>query len=585
LNRVYEESLAQFRNSVAKQEKLRLIKTLLGETQELRCLAIGSGTGALTWMLRRDGGDWYAAEAGEESARLASETLSCSVERLQGASLPYPDQHFERVVVFDYFEHIEKDDEFVNELYRVLHPGGQLVGLVPRPPITPVKVLRKALGQTDARHGHVRPGYREKDLSKLLQGKFTLLALRSYSHLVSDFVDNLARWSKDRKSAPSDESGAPSRLAGALYPLLYILTRLDRWLRPGPAHLLAFKAAVSKSSVESRDVEFPDRRTVLVTGATGFIGGHLVKTLQSEGLPVRALVRPNSQPPAGVEAFFGEIWDESVLNSATRGVARVIHLASSFRYNDVDDEWHRKTNVLGTKALARACLENGVERLVHVSTIGVHGAVGNRMADESTEFNPGDIYQRTKVESELWVREFCRDKPMELVVVRPCATYGPGDRRLLKLFRQARWGVMPWVGSGQGRLTYVHVQDLVDFLQLCAVHPEAPGQIFICGDSRPMPSRDLVRLLARFMGRNLRVLPLPLVPVMAAAVVCKSICMKAGISPPLFPRRVRFFTNERCFSSKRAEEKLGFLTQIPLEEGLMSTLCWYIENGWLEPSR
>ena len=144
---------------------------------------------------------------------------------------------------------------------------------------------------------------------------------------------------------------------------------------------------------------------------------------------------------------------------------------------------------------------------------------------------------------------------------------------------------MPWVGQGEGRLTYVHVHDLVEFLQLCMVHPDAPGGVFICGDSRSVPSRDLVRLIAEYLGKDLKVLRLPLAPVMAAAVVCERLCKKLGVSPPIFPRRVRFFTNERCFSSERAKQKLGYSTQISLEEGLLSTLCWYLESGWLEPSR
>jgi nucleoside-diphosphate-sugar epimerase len=327
-------------------------------------------------------------------------------------------------------------------------------------------------------------------------------------------------------------------------------------------------------------------RTALVTGATGFTGTVLVRRLVEAGARVRAIARAGSKLDAlaslPVEWIRGDVFDEDTVNRACEGVHFVLHLAAAYRTAARDDEYYRQVHVVSTERLvACAGRQPGFERFVHVSTIGVHGHIEHPPADENAPFNPDDIYQRTKAEAETWLWAHAPALGVPFTVVRPSAIYGPGDTRLLKVFRMAALGVFPVLGRGDTLYHLVHVDDLASILCLAAVHPGAAGEAFIAGDPAPIPMSRMVAIIGEALGRRVRIIRLPAGPVFALAGLCERVCRPLGMEPPLHRRRVAFYTKDRAFDTRKLRERLGYECRFSNERGLAETARWYVAQGWI----
>jgi dihydroflavonol-4-reductase len=325
----------------------------------------------------------------------------------------------------------------------------------------------------------------------------------------------------------------------------------------------------------------------LVTGATGFTGQYLVRQLAQCGVRIRATAREHSSRQGladiPVDWRTGNLHDARFVREAVQGVDYIFHLASNYRRPGQSEKAHRDVHVVSTQLLAReASSQPGFKRFVHVSTIGVHGHIDNPPADETYRFAPGDSYQRTKLEAEQWLAAFARDSGLPAVVVRPAAIYGPGDRRLLKLFRMATWPVVPLVGYGRGLYHLIHVEDLAEMLMHAAVHPAAPGEAFICAAGEPLPIASIIRQAASAYGLQNRFVRVPAWPLEIAARVCNDVCRVLQVEPPLHPRRIAFFTKDRAFNASKMQRVLGFTPRVNHEEGIARTARWYAEQGWVQ---
>lgn len=330
----------------------------------------------------------------------------------------------------------------------------------------------------------------------------------------------------------------------------------------------------------------PAGTQVLVTGATGFTGLRLTRELAKQGCVVRAIARHTADVgpllDLKIQWFRGEISDPAVVNAAAAGAAYIFHLAATYRASGLPDKEYRRINVTGTQVLAEAASRQpGFQRLVHVSTVGVHGHAKNLPAHEETPFNPGDIYQETKAEAEVWLRGFARERRLPYTIIRPTAIYGPGDRRLLKFFKIANKPVFLLLGYSRGLYHLIHVEDLVRGLLLSAVHPAAQGEVFICGDPQAVTLARIGQVIAAALGKPCRMLRLPAWPVFLAADLCEALCQPFRIAPPLFRRRVAFFTKDRSFDTSKIRMRLGFEPHYTVESGLTMTAHWYREQGWL----
>lgn len=326
--------------------------------------------------------------------------------------------------------------------------------------------------------------------------------------------------------------------------------------------------------------------TTLVTGATGFLGGHIVRALIDRGRRVRAFVRPTSRVAPliaqNVEIVTGYIENSADVLRAAEGVATIYNAAGAFRTFAQSDDHFYAVNARGVDNVLEAARRCGVARTVHCSTIGVHGDVPEIPCHEESPLNPGDPYQRSKLEGDSHARDAFRTGDPPGVVVRPASMYGPGDRRFLKLFRSVQRGTFRVFGDGRTLFHGIYIDDLVDGFLLCGEHPEAlKGEVFILAGPRWVTLDELVGLVARAVGARPPRMHLPLGPLLAASRLCDAVFTPLGIEPPLHPRRAHFFVNNRAFSTEKARRILGFEPRVDIAEGIARTAAWYVRQGLL----
>jgi len=328
---------------------------------------------------------------------------------------------------------------------------------------------------------------------------------------------------------------------------------------------------------------------VLVTGATGFTGGHLAQHLINRGDEVRALVRARSRerfdrsplPAKGVVAVDGDLMDAASMRRAVEGVDIVYHIAATYREAGQPDSAYRAINVDGTRNVLEAAQDAGVRRVVHCSTGGVHGHIADPPATEDAPFNPGDVYQETKLAAEKLAREFGRRTGLDVVVARPIGIYGPGDRRFLTMFRGLARGRFPMIGSGRPFYHLTFIDDLVDGFRLCGTVPAATGRTYILAGPRYTTLEQLVQMVAAELNVAPPRMHLPVWPFWTAGLLCEMVCVPLRIEPPIFRRRVDFYTKSRAFDTTRARTELGYAPQVDLEDGIRRTADWYRAEGML----
>jgi len=323
----------------------------------------------------------------------------------------------------------------------------------------------------------------------------------------------------------------------------------------------------------------------LVTGAAGFTGGHLARYLRARGQLVRAFVRaPNrAQDLASQDIALatGDLRDALALRRAMEGVDVVYHVAALYRQAGLDAREYFDVNAEAVGTVIETAAAAGVRRVVHCSTVGVHGDVERPPADEDAPLRPGDVYQRAKAEGERIARDAAERCGIEVVIARPSGIYGPGDRRLLKLFRGVARRRFVVLGSGRIFYHLTYIDDLVEGFRLCGEVPGAAGRTYILAGGEVSTLNELIALIASEAGVTPPRVHLPVWPFWLAGAACEAVCAPFGMEPPLYRRRVDFFTKSRAFDISRARAELGFNPTVGLREGIRRTLEWYRASGWV----
>jgi ubiquinone/menaquinone biosynthesis C-methylase UbiE len=244
-------ALALFRRSVLKQRKLAAIVDMLGPTDGLRCLDLGSDNGVVSLMLRRRGGRWASADLTPEAVGSIRDLVGEDVHLVAGGTrLPFADAEFDRVVVVDMLEHVPDEAAFAAELARITRPAGRLVVNTPHLKRTALRRVRHALGQTDEKHGHLRPGYTPESLSAVLSAGFRIDRQRTYSRFFTEAVDTAIHWGVERLGKKSSAKGMvvtgsdlkrhrnAFRAYSVLYPFVWVVSRLDTLLPWASGYML-----------------------------------------------------------------------------------------------------------------------------------------------------------------------------------------------------------------------------------------------------------------------------------------------------------------------------------------------------------
>jgi nucleoside-diphosphate-sugar epimerase len=325
----------------------------------------------------------------------------------------------------------------------------------------------------------------------------------------------------------------------------------------------------------------------LITGATGFIGPHLIKKLTGEGHFCRCLVRNSSQTDflkaVGVELVEGDITRPESLKGIADGIDRVLHMATLGHMSNfsVTESMFEAINVHGSRNIMAEALRAGVGRIVHCSTVAAMGICAEIPATEESVCNPHHPYGRSKLQAEQIVLGMVEDQDLPAVIIRFSMVYGPGDPRdILKLTRLAQKGLFPKVGNRPKLTPLIHVDDAIQGL-LLAAEKGGTGEIYLITNQNSLPFDSIRKILQKALGITRLPLYIPEWAALTAASLMEKVFPVLGKVPPVARKNIESTLADRVFSIDKAQREIGFNPQVDPVAGLKETVEWYKKQGWV----
>jgi nucleoside-diphosphate-sugar epimerase len=322
-----------------------------------------------------------------------------------------------------------------------------------------------------------------------------------------------------------------------------------------------------------------------VTGATGFVGSHLVDRLLSEGFEVTCLKRKSSNTRwldgKNVSFVEGDLLSNEALESVLKNVDYVFHVAGVVKAKN--EKEYEKANVLATKNLIEITykVNPGLKKFVHISSQAVCGPTPDE-EPVTEEYIPKPItaYGRTKRKAEKEVLKF-RDK-FPVVIIRPPAVYGPRDTEILVYFKTFKKGLNSIIGFNDKYLSIIHIKDLVDGIYLAAVKETKSGEVFFICSDRGYNWDEISEAASAAMNKKAFKLRIPHFVVYTVGFFAEIFSVFSKNAPTLNLEKCKDITRERWVcSNRKAKEILGFRVSLPLNEGFKQTADWYAEKGWI----
>ena len=333
-----------------------------------------------------------------------------------------------------------------------------------------------------------------------------------------------------------------------------------------------------------------NKKRVVITGATGFVGGALAQALAADqGFDLHALTRPTSNLESvkhlPISWHIGDITQPKSLRHLFDGADWVIHAAGMLGQAGVSDATYRRVNTDGiNNVLAEIEQSGGRPRILFVSSFGVLGPFAGQPSapapDEQAPLAPSNAYERSKAAAELVAKSYIK-AGLPVLIARPEFVYGPGDLHVLGLFQAIQRRQFFYVGDGRNTCHPTYIDDCVAGLLRCLT-VGTPGEIYHIAGPRPITFRELAETIAAELGVPPPRLALPKSLVWLGAAGMESIFTRLGRSVPLSRSGVAFFSESRRAGITKAKEDLGYEPQVDIQEGVARTVAWYRDNGLLQ---
>jgi nucleoside-diphosphate-sugar epimerase len=327
---------------------------------------------------------------------------------------------------------------------------------------------------------------------------------------------------------------------------------------------------------------------VLVTGATGLIGGHLIEALQQRGEHIRALVLPveNAEKleEQGVEVVKGDITNASTLRPALKDINIVLNLAGMMGvWRPLAD--YRLVNVTGAENLYRAAQAAGVRRFVHITSHVIYGLGHGRFLTEDAPLRPDpDPYCISKAEGDRLMRRLMLNSDMETVILRPGTIFGPNDRlHFGRMAERMKAGQGVLVGKGDNAFPFCYVTDAVEGFLLAAYHKNAPGNAYNISNDRPLTTREIFNAIADDVCGKRPTRHLPYLPLYYGSITAEKLALLTHTKPLVTRVGVLMFGTDNRHSIEKARRELGYEPKVSVREGIRLSAEWFNAGGMQRP--
>jgi dihydroflavonol-4-reductase len=326
---------------------------------------------------------------------------------------------------------------------------------------------------------------------------------------------------------------------------------------------------------------------ILVTGATGFLGGRVISKLLEEGHEVVGLVRESSNRegvPKGTEIIEADLFDIESLKKAVQGVHVVMHFAAYFNFYPSDEELMFKVNVEGTKNLMNACVGTDVERFIYCSSTETMGGIRYPPANEDTELRPDFSYGESKIMAERAIRQITEDTGLAHIILRPTGVMGEGDLYVIYEVVQELYNgkVFALPRDLSAKFMYTHIDDVVSGF-VAALTPMAAlnNTIILCPDE-PMSWEQLLELMTQYLGVKPPRLRVPGVVAKFGMLLLSPFKNRNKMTFFWHGKSIDMISCDRVYTNEKAKRLLGWAPEVTMAEGLKRAVDWYFENGYLE---
>ncbi len=324
---------------------------------------------------------------------------------------------------------------------------------------------------------------------------------------------------------------------------------------------------------------------VLITGATGLLGGHLIKELQQRGEDIRALVLPvenaDKLEKQGVEVVRGDITDAGTLEPAVQDVELIFHLAGMMGvWRPLAD--YRLVNVTGSENLYKAAQKAGVHRYVHTSSHTIYGLGYGRFLTENDALRPDpDPYSLTKAEGDRLMRRLMLNSVVETVILRPGTFFGPGDRlHFGRMAQKMKDGKGLIIGRGDNALPFCYVTDVVQGFMLAAYHENAPGNVYNITNDRPLTQLEMFNAIADAVDGVRPTRHLPYLPIYYGSIVAERVVARVTRTKPIVTQLgAMMFGSDNRHSVEKARRELGYEPKVDLRTGITLAAEWFNAGG------